>query len=108
MNRALTVAFWTKLSSQMWERTRSMRMTALIAVVFVFACAAARAGSERGAAISTAIDVRPEDLLAQPPAANWISYNGDYSGRRFSSLTEIDTSNIAQLRAQWVDRKSVV
>jgi alcohol dehydrogenase (cytochrome c) len=52
--------------------------------------------------ISTDINVRSEDLLAQPPAANWISYNGDYSGRRFSSLTEIDTANVAQLRAQWV------
>ena len=79
-----------------------MRMAALIAVVFVFACAAARAGSERGAAISTAIDVRPEELLAQPPAANWISYNGDYSGRRYSGLPEITPDNVASLRAQWV------
>src|SRR4029077_4027092 len=51
---------------------------------------------------STDINVRSEDLLAQPPAANWIFYNGDYSGRRFSSVTEFNTSNVAQLRAQWV------
>jgi alcohol dehydrogenase (cytochrome c) len=48
------------------------------------------------------IDVRPEDLLVQPPAANWISYNGDYSGRRYSSLDRINSANVAQLRAEWV------
>ena len=37
-----------------------------------------------------------------PPAANWISYNGDYSGRRYSSLSEIDTSNVSRLQAEWV------
>lgn len=48
------------------------------------------------------IDVRPDDLLVEPPAANWISYNGDYSGRRYSSLDQISAANVAQLRAQWV------
>jgi alcohol dehydrogenase (cytochrome c) len=48
------------------------------------------------------IDVRNEDLLVQPVGANWISYNGDYSGRRYSSLAEISTQNVNQLRAQWV------
>jgi alcohol dehydrogenase (cytochrome c) len=77
-----------------------MRTAALITVVFC--CVAARAGNERPTTISTAIDVRSEDLLAQPPAANWISYNGDYSGRRYSGLAEISPDNIATLRAQWV------
>ena len=35
-------------------------------------------------------------------AANWLTYNGDYSGRRYSSLSQINTNNIAQLRAEWV------
>jgi alcohol dehydrogenase (cytochrome c) len=52
-------------------------------------------------AVPAKIDVRAEDLLTQPVAANWISYNGDYSGRRFSSLTEINAANVSQLRAQW-------
>jgi alcohol dehydrogenase (cytochrome c) len=47
------------------------------------------------------IDVRTQDLLVLPPTANWISYNGDYSGRRFSGLTEINAANVSQLRAQW-------
>lgn len=48
------------------------------------------------------IDVRAEDLLAHPVGANWPSYNGDYSGRRYSSLSEINTDNASQLRAEWV------
>jgi len=77
-----------------------MRMAALIAVVFT--CLAAQAGSDTPATRSTAIDVRPEDLLVQPPAANWISYNGDYSGRRYSGLSEITPGNLGALRAEWV------
>ena len=43
-----------------------------------------------------------EDLLARPVGANWTSYNGDYTGRRYSSLHEINSQNVAQLRAAWV------
>jgi len=60
------------------------------------------AGQKTDTSISTLIDVRPDELLAQPVGANWLSYNGDYSGRRYSKLTQIDRSNVAQLRAQWV------
>jgi alcohol dehydrogenase (cytochrome c) len=55
-----------------------------------------------GATISTLIDVHPEELMIQPSGANWLSYNGDYSGRRYSSLDQITPENVAQLRAQWV------
>ena len=51
---------------------------------------------------STAIDVRAEDLLVQPPSSNWTSYNGDYSGRRYSALSDINTSTVGGLRAEWV------
>jgi len=55
-----------------------------------------------GGAESTTIDVRTNDLLVQPPGANWISYNGDYSGRRYSALSEIRAENLPQLQAAWV------
>ena len=48
------------------------------------------------------INVSPADLLAAPIGSNWPSYNGDYTGRRFSSLTQITPANVSQLRAQWV------
>ena len=68
-----------------------------ILVFFSFLIAAADSGSG-----PVKIDVLPEDLLVQPPAANWISYNGDYSGRRYSSLSEINALSLPQLRAEWV------
>jgi alcohol dehydrogenase (cytochrome c) len=81
-----------------------MGKAALSAVVFT--CLAALAGDATPASRSAPIDVhsevRSEDLLVQPPAANWISYNGDYSGRRFSGLSEINAGNLAGLRAEWV------
>jgi alcohol dehydrogenase (cytochrome c) len=77
-----------------------MRKAALIAVLFT--CWTALAGDTAPANISAAINVRSEDLLLQPPAANWISYNGDYSGRRFSSLSEINPANLVGLRVEWV------
>jgi len=53
-------------------------------------------------AINAVVSVSPEDLLAQPVGANWTSYNGDYSGQRYSSLREINSENVARLRAAWV------
>jgi alcohol dehydrogenase (cytochrome c) len=74
-----------------------MRTIAHIMIFFSWLIAGADNGSTPGK-----IDVRGEDFLVQPPAANWISYNGDYSGRRFSSLAEINPANVPQLRAEWV------
>ena len=54
------------------------------------------------APISAATTVNADDLLVQPAGANWISYNGDYTGRRYSTLSEITNANVAQLRAAWV------
>jgi alcohol dehydrogenase (cytochrome c) len=33
---------------------------------------------------------------------NWLTYSGDYSGHRFSSLDEINTTNVHSLVARWV------
>src|SRR6516162_4045109 len=38
------------------------------------------------------------------PNDSWPTYNGDYSGRRFSSLTKINTSTIGTLGLAWVYR----
>ena len=60
----------------------------------------ALSGQEHSPLPATA--VRAEDLLASPPAANWASYNGDYTGRRYSALGEISPANVHHLRAAWV------
>ena len=70
----------------------------LIAAVCVGSCLALGQGKP-AAAVDT--NVSAADLLAEPVGSNWTSYNGDYSGRRYSSLQEISPSNVARLRAAW-------
>ncbi len=57
---------------------------------------------DRMTSLTTTIDVLPAQLLSRPSATNWLSYNGDYTGRRYSALREVHAGNVAQLRAQWV------
>ena len=45
----------------------------------------------------------PAALRKQPPNS-WPTYNGDYSGRRFSSLTQINSSNVHGLSLAWAAR----
>ncbi len=51
---------------------------------------------------SSALHVSADDLAIRPVGTDWLSYNGDYTGRRYSSLREINVENVAQLRAAWV------
>ena len=44
--------------------------------------------------------------LRQPPTGSWPTFNGDYSGRRFSPLTHITPANVHQLSLAWVHRIS--
>jgi alcohol dehydrogenase (cytochrome c) len=45
-------------------------------------------------------------LLEQGRADTWPTYNGDYSGRRFSPLTKITPENVPSLSLAWVYRIS--
>jgi len=60
------------------------------------------AGQEKPSPASSAPHASAQDLLTSPVGENWPSYNGDYTGRRFSSLREISKANVGQLRAAWV------
>jgi len=59
-------------------------------------------GAQQSSSAQPTLHVSAEDLLARPVGENWTSYNGDYSGRRYSGLKEINKSNVSQLRAAWV------
>jgi len=48
------------------------------------------------------INVTPEDMQVAPAAENWLSYHGDYTGQRYSRLSQIHTGNVGQLVPQWV------
>lgn len=55
-----------------------------------------------GAALAVAsAQVTIEDIRRSPDK-NWLTYNGDYSGQRFSSLKQITPANAGSLVAKWV------
>src|SRR5438445_619583 len=53
------------------------------------------------AAADASAQVRYEDIL-QGPADNWLTYAGDYQGRRHSPLKQITTDNVGSLAPKWV------
>ncbi len=40
-------------------------------------------------------------MLLHPPPDSWPTYHGDYSGRRYSTLDQINKSNVATLTLAW-------
>jgi alcohol dehydrogenase (cytochrome c) len=50
------------------------------------------------AALAQALDPK---LLQTPLADAWPTFNGDYSGRRFSALTEINQTTVKDLKLAW-------
>src|SRR5258708_38679388 len=43
-------------------------------------------------------------LLTKPLGDSWPTYSGDYSGKRYSSLKQINQSNVKSLTLAWVSR----
>jgi acido-empty-quinoprotein group A len=46
-------------------------------------------------------------LLTKPATDAWPTYNGDYSGRRFSTLSQVNQSNVKHLTLSWIFRIKV-
>ncbi len=44
------------------------------------------------------------DILLQPLRDSWPTYNGDYTGRRYSTLDQINRSNVKNLTLAWATR----
>ena len=47
----------------------------------------------------------PAQLL-KPLSDSWLTYSGDYSGKRYSALTSINQSNVRNLTLAWLTRLS--
>jgi alcohol dehydrogenase (cytochrome c) len=81
----------------------TLRGRILLGLIVLVACLCTSLAAQEGKPSAPSnTNVTAKDLLQQPVADDWTSYNGDYSGRRFSSLRQINTENVAQLRAAWV------
>jgi alcohol dehydrogenase (cytochrome c) len=73
-----------------------------ISVMMLFGVLRSPIAAQSQTAGPASIDVRDKVLLTQPLGANWTSYNGDYSGQRYSQLREIDAESVSELRLAWV------
>ncbi len=69
-------------------RTNLLRCTALCASLAAAMAPAVAQGLDPAA-------------LIKPPTDTWPSYNGDYSGRRYSPLKQINSSNVKSLTMAW-------
>jgi alcohol dehydrogenase (cytochrome c) len=56
-----------------------------------------------GFAVAQALD--PAQIL-KPLSDSWLTYSGDYSGKRYSALTQINQSNVKNLTLAWLTRLS--
>lgn len=54
-------------------------------------------------AVLAAQPLDPKSLL-KPLGSDWPTYSGDYSGQRYSSLTQINTANVKNLSLAWTSR----
>ena len=69
---------------------------------FRLSCVAlAVAASARGQSTATTVKTTA-DVASTFKNGDWPTYNGDYTGRRYSSLTQITPANVSQLHAAWV------
>jgi alcohol dehydrogenase (cytochrome c) len=71
------------------------RFTSLVCLAALIALSSAAPSGQGG--------VNPAALGA-PPTDSWPSYNGDYTGRRYSTLTKITSSNVHNLSLGWLFR----
>ena len=46
------------------------------------------------------------DAIRKPLADSWPTYSGDYTGRRFSALTQVNRNTVKNLTLAWTARLS--
>ena len=52
--------------------------------------------------VSRAQGLENVSILQNPPTSMWPTYNGDYTGRRYSSISQINEHNVDSLGLAWV------
>jgi quinohemoprotein ethanol dehydrogenase len=80
-----------------WVRGGILVVLALAVGVFATAAESGRKTEKRISAAPAWTDAQ----LSAPAGANWLEFYGDLSGDRYSSLSQINTSNAASLKEVW-------
>src|SRR5260221_14297985 len=57
-----------------------------------------------GVGPGSAADPQIDTLLQSPVGKNWVTNGGNLTNQRFSTLKQIDTSNVKQLKGAWMTR----
>ena len=78
----------------MWTQMVRLKADTALALLTAFVVSIALAAQS---------PLEPASLLKMPTDA-WPSYHGDYSGRRYSTLTQINSDNVKNLALAWVYR----
>ncbi|HZF03497.1 MAG TPA: hypothetical protein VE932_04095, partial [Patescibacteria group bacterium] len=72
-----------------------MRIPASATIGFLFVLFAAPAG---------AADPEIDQLLRSPVGKDWVTNGGNLTNQRYSTLTQINTTNVKQLKGAWMTR----
>ena len=57
-----------------------------------------------GASLHTQIVSVDPNAIGKAPVTSWPTFNGDYTGERYSTLTQIGPANLGRLELRWVHR----
>ena len=70
--------------------------TLLVLAAFSFLC--------QSSALGFAADPEIDQLLKSPVGKDWVTNGGNLTNQRYSTLTEINTDNVKQLKGAWMTR----
>lgn len=70
-------------------------------IAFLSRLTGVKPGATVAASLATGPDGIPFSRIVKPKADDWITYNGNISGNRYSPLTQINTSNVNKLSLKW-------
>ena len=82
-----------------------MRTPRLILTMSLLALPIVLAGQGPAPATAPAPSLDPKRLV-QPLGEDWPTYSGDFTGKRFSSLTQVDRTSVKRLSLAWTARLS--
>lgn len=57
-----------------------------------------------GAPLRSPVVPLDPSAIGRAPVTSWPTFNGDYTGQRYSTLRQIDASNVSRLENRWVYR----
>src|SRR5215471_595445 len=84
----------TLMGETMRAARNSKLLTCAVGIAFSLILAPSRTRSQ---------ELDPAKLLA-PATDTWPTYNGEYSGRRYSTLDQINSKNVGSLTLAWAFR----